>query len=87
MLTLISILVIWCMTMAIKIIKPVEHVNRPLDISAKKYFDKRLNIVLLVIFLTSIVLYELRLEYYLSLIAITMIEIVIYMALEKLKNR
>ena len=53
----------------------------------KKYFDKRLNIVLLVIFLTSIVLYELRLEYYLSLIAITMIEIVISMALEKLKNR
>lgn len=73
--------------LAIKIIKPVEHVNRPLDQSAKNYFQKKLNIILRGIFLISMIMFGLKMDKYLSLIALTMIVIVASMLIGKWKHK
>lgn len=82
-----SFLVILGAIIAIKIIRPVEHINRPLEQSAKKYFQKKLNVILCGIFLISMVLFGMKIDKYLSLSALTMIVIVASMIIGKWKQK
>lgn len=84
---MVSLIIILSMVLAIKIIKPVEHMNRPLEPDAKKYFQKKLNIILGGIFFGSITLFIVGGENYLSLSALTMIIIVASMIIGKWKQK
>lgn len=82
-----SLIIILSMVLMIKIIKPVEHANRPLEANAKKYFQKKLNMILRGIFFGSIILFAVDGEKYLSLSALTMIVIVASMIIGKWKQK
>lgn len=78
-----SFFIILCMILMIKIIKPIDHKNRPVSDGERLFFKKRLDIILGVIFLLSIFLYYIQQNYYLSLIAVTMIIVVISMIIAR----
>lgn len=83
----VSFLVILGAIIAIKIIRPVEHINRSLEQSAKKYFQKKLNVILCGIFLIGMLLFGMKMDKYLSLSALTMIVIVTSMIIGKWKQK
>lgn len=70
----------------IKIIKPVEHINRP--VSRKKYreFVKKLNITLMVLAVTSTIFFVLEMNRILFTIAVTMFFMAIILFLGKIKR-
>lgn len=82
----VSFLIILGMILMIKIIKPIDHENRPISDGERLFFKKRLNIILNIIILLDIFLYYIQQNYFLSLMAITMIVVVISMIIEKWKN-
>lgn len=70
----------------IKVIKPVEHINRP--VSRKKYreFVKKLNITLMVLAVTSTIFFVLEMNRILFTIAVTMFFMAIILFLGKIKR-
>lgn len=70
----------------IKVIKPVEHVNRP--VSRKKYaeFIKKLNITLMVLAVASVVLFVLDVKRMLYTVAVTMLFMALILFLGKVKR-
>lgn len=70
----------------IKVIKPVEHVNRP--VSRKKYteFVKKLNITLMVLAVASTVLFVLDIKQMLFTVAVTMLFMALILFLGKVKR-
>lgn len=70
----------------IKVIKPVEHINRP--VSRKKYteFVKKLNITLIVLAVVSTVLFVLDVKRMLFTVAVTMLFMVLILFLGKVKR-
>jgi len=82
----ISFFIILGMTFMVKVIKPIDHENRPISDGERLIFKKCLNTILIVIILLDIFIYYIRQNYYLSLMAITIIVVVISMIIGKWKN-
>lgn len=64
---------------------PVENINRPVDADEKTFFQKKINIVLLVIFLVAILLFILKQKKILLLLTVTLVLIAVTMMLGKIK--
>lgn len=73
----VSVLIILIMLPIIKLLEPVNNINRPLDAKEQQYFSGKLKLILEAIAILTILLSILRFTYYLSLIAITiMVDII-----------
>lgn len=80
----ILFLMIPVLLLCIRLLYPVEHVNRQVDCEEEKFFKKKLTLYLSIDFIIFIMLFFLKKESLLSIILLTLLLIVITMGVGKI---
>lgn len=84
----ISLILFWLipfLLLCIRLLYPVEHVNRQIDIEEEKYFKKKLIFYLAVDLMLFVVFYFLKMQSSLSIMLLTLFLIVITMGFGKIR--